>query len=51
MNTENKDDSMDEQSRSQARMRRRNRALGLALFALVIFIGVLSYFKIEVASP
>ncbi|WP_374764396.1 hypothetical protein [Yunchengibacter salinarum] len=42
---------MDERSPMHKRMKRRNRALGLALAGLVIFIGVLSYFKIDVASP
>ncbi|WCL53652.1 MULTISPECIES: hypothetical protein [Kordiimonadales] len=42
---------MDDYSEMHARMKKRNRAVGLALAALVIFIGVVSFFKIEVLSP
>lgn len=32
-------------------MKKRNRALGLSLFALVVLIAVVSYLKIDVAMP
>lgn len=46
----NIDKDVAEHKTDEARMRGRNRALGLALFGLVIFIFVVSYFKIEVAA-
>jgi len=42
---------MNDYSEMHARMKKRNRATGLALAALVIFIAVVSFYKIEVMSP
>ncbi len=33
------------------RLKKRNRALGLSLFVFVILIGVVSYYKVMVATP
>jgi len=42
---------MSEQIEVDARVKRRNRVLGLVLFGMVILIGVVSYLKIKMVSP
>ena len=41
----------DAEKAAEARLARKNRALGLALFGLVVLIGVVSFLKLEIAVP
>ena len=43
--------SMKDPSDMHKQMKKRNLALGVALFAFVIFVGVFSYFKIKGLTP
>ena len=36
---------------AEARLKRKNKALGLTLFGLVLLIGIVSFFKIDIATP
>lgn len=42
---------MTEHSDMHEKMKKRNRAVGLTLFAFVIFVAVFSYFKVKGLTP
>lgn len=45
------EDNLHMDAAAEARLKRKNKALGLALFGLVLLIGIVSYFKIDIATP
>jgi len=42
---------MSEDSQMHIKMKKRNRVVGLSLFAFVIALGVISYFRIKGLTP
>ena len=42
---------MNEHSEMHAKMKKRNRVLGLSLAAFVILVAVISFFKIKALAP
>lgn len=42
---------MSDKNDTEKALKKRNLVLGLSLFAMVVFIAVVSYYKIQVVTP